>query len=340
MKLGLIGCSDHWLSYASALQTITDLEISAVATAAPHETLSAFDTAPGVTPETRRFDRPEDLLGNAKDLDAIQVSTRADLLGHWTRQSLERGLPTITEKPFAFNLEDLAHLHEVAQRTKTPVCAMHGQRATPLVAAVHEVVRRGAIGTPLVSHNQKSYRWGNSRPEAYKDRQTFPGVAAWIGIHVFDWILWILGDRFEQVTATGSASAHPDYPACDSHSAYLFKLSDDGMATATVDYLRPEAAPSHGDERIRIAGTKGVVEISTGYQTGTLIDSSGVTTLETKPAVLWYARFLLAATGRDPGGPLLHQQWEIFRATEVALKAQLALDTGKPVSLKDSPYHP
>ena len=339
MKLGLIGCTDHWRSYAGALAEIPDLEIAAVATATPDEAPARFVGAPGVTDHTTRFDRPEDLLEHAGDLDAVQVSTRADLLGHWTRQALERGLPTVAEKPFAFNLEDLAHLHEVAQRTKVPVTAMHGQRATPLVAAVHDVVRTGRIGTPLVSHNQKSYRWGASRPEAYKSRATFPGVAAWIGIHAFDWLLWILGDRFEEVTATGSPSAHPDYAACDSHSAYLFTLSDSGMATATVDYLRPEAAPTHGDERLRIAGTKGVVEISTGYQTGTLIDAGGVTQLETKPPIPWYAQFLLAATGRSTEQPV-HTQWEIFRATEVALKAQVALDTGKPVSLKDSPYHP
>jgi predicted dehydrogenase len=339
MKLGLIGCTDHWRSYTSALQTIPDLQITAVATATPDELPSRFDGAPGITGATRRFDRPEDLLEHAKDLDAIQVSTRADLLGHWTRRSLERGLPTMAEKPFAFSLEDLAHLHEVAQGTKVPVCAMHGQRATPLVAAVHDAVRHGAIGTPLVSHNQKSYKWGSSRPEAYKDRKTFPGVAAWIGIHVFDWLLWILGDRFQEVTATGSLAAHPDYPACDSHSAYLFKLTEDGMATTTVDYLRPEAAPSHGDERIRIAGTNGVIEISTGYQTGTLIDANGVTDLQTTPPTPWYAHFLLSATGRSDVIPL-HPQWELFRATEVALKAQRALDTGKPVSLTNSPYHP
>ena len=339
MKLALIGCTDHWRSYASALDSIPNLQITAVATATPDESLSRFDTAPGITDQTHRYDTPEALLSNSKDLDAIQISTRADLLAHWTRQSLERGLPTMTEKPFAFNLDDLADLHEVAQRTNVPVCAMHAQRATPLVAAVHDAVHRGAIGTPLISHNQKSYKWGPSRPAAYKDRNTFPGVAAWIGIHAFDWLLWILGDRFEQVTATGSHSAHPDYPACDSHSAYLFQLSDGATATATVDYLRPEAAPTHGDERIRIAGTTGVVEISTGYQTGTLIDAGGATPLEPPPPVPWYARFLLAATGRDPGGPLLHQQWEIFRATEIALKAQLALDTGQPVSLKNTPYH-
>lgn len=340
MKLGLIGCSDHWHSYAAALRDIPDLEVAAVAVAAPDETLARFDGAPGVTEQTRRFPAPAALLDES-GVDAVQVSTRADLLGAWVMASLERGIPALAEKPFAFSLEELQLLHQVARRTGVPVSAMHGQRATPLVAAVHQIVSSGRIGAPLVAHNQKSYRWGTSRPQAYKDRKTFPGVAAWIGIHVFDWLLWILGDRFESVTAHGSNLAHPDYPAVESHSGYLFKLTDGAMATVTVDYLRPEAAPTHGDERIRIAGTEGVVEISTGYGWGTLIDKGGVQDLPGATPRPWFAEWLRRAVLKDepPEGPV-HPQWEIFRATEVALKAQLALDTGQTISLTASPYAP
>ena len=339
MKLGLIGCSDHWRSYASALKDLPDLQISAVAVAAPDEPLSRFDDAPGVTDQTRRFDSPADLLDSG--VDAVQVSTRADLIGAWVMASMERGIPALAEKPFVFSLEELQLLTQVARRTGVPVSAMHGQRGTPLVARVHELVQRGAIGTPLVAHNQKSYRWGSSRPQAYKDRKTFPGTAAWIGIHVFDWLLWILGDRFVSVTAHGSNTAHPDYPAVESHSGYLFSLTDNGMATVTVDYLRPEAAPTHGDERIRIAGTEGVIEISTGYDWGTLIDKSGVHELTGAQPRPWFAEWLRRAVLKeDPPEAPIHPQWEIFRATEVALKAQQALDTGRTVSLTDSPYTP
>jgi predicted dehydrogenase len=219
---------------------------------------------------------------------------------------------------------------------------MHGQRGTPLVASVRQAVQDGAVGRPLVAHNQKSYRWGNARPEAYRGRATFPGIAPWIGVHVFDWLLWILGDRFEEVSGVESPAARPDYPACASHAAYLFRLSDAGMATVTMDYLRPEAAPTHGDERIRIAGTEGVVDISTGAGTGTLIDASGVRSLAVPAPPQWYAGFLLAATGHPLSQTVPHvlPQWEVFRATEVALKAQLAVDSGKPVDLRQSRYVP
>jgi len=340
MKLGLIGCSDHWKSYASALPELPELELVGVCVAAPDESLAHFEGAPGVHPSTRRFESPAALLAQG-GMDAVQVSTRADLIGTWVIAALEQGVPALAEKPIAFSLEEVAKVHEVAQRTGVPVSAMHGQRATPLVAAVHDVVKRGQIGTPLLAHNQKSYRWGSARPHAYKDRTTFPGTAAWIGIHVFDWLLWILGDRFESVSASGSNTAHPDYPAVESHSGYLLKLSGNATATVTVDYLRPAAAPTHGDERIRIAGTDGVVEISTGYGTGTLIDAAGVHELKGAEPRAWFAEFLRRAVlKQEPAGEPIHPQWEIFRATEVALKAQAALDTGQSVSLLHSPYTP
>jgi predicted dehydrogenase len=207
---------------------------------------------------------------------------------------------------------------------------------------VRDVACSGAIGRPLVAHNQKSYRWGSSRPESFRDRRTFPGIAPWIGIHVFDWLLWILGDRFEEVSGVESMAVRPDYAACASHAAYLLRLSGDGTSTVTMDYLRPEAAPTHGDERIRIAGTAGVVDISTGAGIGTLTDADGVRPLAVPAAAQWYAGFLCAATGQVESheAPHVLPQWEVFRATEVALKAQQAVDSSPPVDLRQSAFGP
>jgi predicted dehydrogenase len=346
MRLGLIGCSMHWRSYAAALSALPDLRVTAVAVAAPDEGLAQFDGAPGVTEATARYDTPEALL-DAGGVDVVQVSTRLDLIGRRARAALERGVPVMAEKPLAPTLDELEGLHRVAQQSGVPVCAMHAQRGTPLIAALRRAVGDGAIGTPLVAHNQKSYRWGSARPEAFKDRRTFPGIGPSIGIHVFDWLLWILGDRFQEVSGYESAAARPEW-ACASHAAYLLRLRDAGMATVTMDYLRPEGAPSHGDERLRIAGTAGVVEVSTGYGTGTLIDAGGVQPLPVAAGAPWFAGFLghvAAWRGQAPGQaapalPHVLPQWEVFRATEVALKTQVAVETGRPVDLRHSAYRP
>ncbi len=341
MRLGLIGCSNHWRSYAAALPELPELRVAAVAAASPDECLAQFDGAPGVTDATRRCDSPQAVLADGV-VDAVQVSTRFDVAGRWIVAALERGLPVMAEKPLASTLEALEAVHAASRRTGTPVCAMHGQRGTPLIAAARAAVRGGATGAPLVVHNQKSYRWG-VRPDFYRNRSTFPGIAPWIGVHVFDWLLWILGDRFRQISGQEGVS-RPDYPACASQAAYLLRLSDGGVATVTLDYLRPEAAPTHGDERIRLAGPSGVVDLSTAAGSGTIADAAGTRSLEVAPPVPWYAGFLrtaAAARGITLAGedlPDVLPAGEIFRATEVALKAQLAVDRGHPVDLETTPY--
>jgi hypothetical protein len=113
MRLGLVGCTGHWRSYAEALRTLPDLEIAAVAPAAPEETLAAFDGAPGVENATRRLDSPAALL-DLGGIDVVQVSTRSDLIPGLVRAALDRRLPVMAEKPIAGTLEDLAALHRLA----------------------------------------------------------------------------------------------------------------------------------------------------------------------------------------------------------------------------------
>jgi hypothetical protein len=43
-------------------------------------------------------------------------------------------------------------------------------------------------------------------------------------------------------------------------TAAVYKLDNGGVATLHMDYLRPQTAPAHGDDRLRLAGTKGIAE--------------------------------------------------------------------------------
>ena len=57
MRLGLIGSTGHWQTYAPALEHVAGLTLVAVAPAGPEETMGAFDQAPGLTVDTPP-DRP------------------------------------------------------------------------------------------------------------------------------------------------------------------------------------------------------------------------------------------------------------------------------------------
>ena len=108
------------------------------------------------------------------------------------------------------------------------------------------------------------------------------------------------------------------------------------MASVTLDYLRPAAAPSHADERLRIAGPRGVIETALVEHRVTL------TTADTRPRTLplepqtdLFTQFARSLRGEAPPPLSLH---EACRITEIAIKAQQAADTGRAVSLRDSLY--
>ena len=44
----------------------------------------------------------------------------------------------------------------------------------------------------------------------------------------------------------------------------IFALDSGAVASADIDYMRPEGAPTHGDDRMRAVGEKGVIEVAQG----------------------------------------------------------------------------
>jgi predicted dehydrogenase len=335
MRLGLIGSTGHWSTYASALKRVPGLTLAAVSAAGPEETLGAFDHAPGLTADTKRYDDPRAMLDKER-LDVVQVSARCDRVPTWSRICLERGLPVMAEKPLAMDLASLEGLFRAAEKTRAALVPMHTMRSSPELAAVRQAVRAGEIGDPLMSFSQKTYKWGKSRPAYYRSRDTFPGIVPWIGVHALDWLHWILGDVFTSVQGREGTSARPDYPACASQSAFVLTMRGGGVSSLTLDYLRPETAPTHNDERIRIAGTRGVIETALIERKVTLISSSGPPrTLQGTPQTDIFTQFARSLRGEGPPPLTLR---EACRITEIAIKAQQAADTASVVDLGESLY--
>jgi predicted dehydrogenase len=264
------------------------------------------------------------------------ASPRSDRHPAWVRTCLERGLPVMAEKPLAMDLPTLEGLFHAARKSRAAHVPMHTMRGVSELAAVKEAVRAGDIGDPRLSFSQKTYKWGKSRPDSYRSRKTFPGIAPWVGIHAFDWLHWILGDVFIELIGREGTTARPDFPACGSRAAYLLTTNNGGVATVTLDYLRPEAAPTHGDERLRIAGSRGVIETALVERKVTLSTADRPPrALTLRPQAGPFTQFARSLRGEAPPPLTLH---EGCRITEIAIKAQQAAETGHVVSLRDSRY--
>ncbi len=142
---------------------------------------------------------------------------------------------------------------------------------------------------------------------------------------------WTTGREYVRVAAWQGNKDHPDYPGFQDHAGVLFQLDNGGTAMTNLDYLRPETAPTHGDDRLRIAGSEGVLEVMGAEGRAHLITAAdGPRELELPESVDFFADFLTELAGK---GEHLISQDDAFRLTEVCLKARDAAETGKWVGV-------
>ena len=72
------------------------------------------------------------------------------------------------------------------------------------------------------------------------------------------------GRRFRRVLGVQGNLSRPALAGMEDHCVALFELENGASAVVHADYLRPAKAATHGDDRLRIAGSRGVVEVRDG----------------------------------------------------------------------------
>lgn len=246
--------------------------------------------------------------------------------------ALDLGIHVYCEKPVATTLEDLEMLKAAYARAKEKgvhFSYMLTTRYDPWFYTAYKAVEAGAIGEVRMLNGQKSYKAGIRGP-LYHNRETYGGTIPWVGIHAVDWVLWFAGKKVKRVTAAQSSIANGGNGTMEATAICLFEMEDEIVAHVNIDYLRPQAAPTHGDDRLRVAGTKGVIEARLIDRKVYLINENGYQELELLTPPRIFADFV---AGLDGKGDITISAEESFYGTEVCLKAQLAADTGKTVEM-------
>jgi hypothetical protein len=77
---------------------------------------------------------------------------------------------------------------------------------------------------------------------------------------MIDLMRYCSGREMVEVAGYQSHVAFPDIGAMENVTAAVYKLDNGGVATLHMDYLRPKTGSAHGDDRLRLAGTKGIAE--------------------------------------------------------------------------------
>ncbi len=277
------------------------------------------------------FDNFETMLSKASP-DIVGIFTPLHRIAGHARTALQAGAHVLCEKPLAVSLEDLAALRRDADSAHRRVTAAFTMRQEPAFLAARQAVVDGLIGRPLLALAQKSYPF-NQRDKYYQHRETYGGSIPWQAIHAIDFVRWVSGREYARAAAMHANLAHPSHPGMEDAGGLLLEFAEGGQAVMSFDYLRPwpgGAAENRpwGDDRLRLAGTDGVVEITHAGERAVLMTPEKVRELPLgSPRSLLEEMVASIRAGEADGG--LVTTADSFRVTEVALRARDAADAGQ-----------
>ncbi|MCS6953797.1 MAG: Gfo/Idh/MocA family oxidoreductase [Bryobacteraceae bacterium] len=320
VRVAIVGFDGHYGEILGPLPRLPDVEIVAICDR-DGAVLERMARRPALA-HARRYTELERML-DAERLDLVAVCNNNGERAAAILACAARKLHVIAEKPLAIERDSLRRVQEAIARNGVELSMLLPMRFAPPYLAMKRIVDSGEIGEVAQIGAQKSYKVGQ-RPEWMKRRATFGGTIPWIGIHMVDLMRWASGREFVEAVSFQARVGFPELGEMENTTATLFRLDNDGVAVLRMDYLRPETAPTHGDDRLRLAGTKGIVE----YQPAT-----GVTVMSAtrKPEVVRdlpppgsvFVDFLEAVYAGKPRQLTLA---DIFRVNEIVLTAREAAE--------------
>jgi len=308
MKICIIGASGHW---QYALSELAKHEVLGVAPGFEGEDVSSVVDAlaqNGISVQS--FKRYEEFYDKA---DVAIVNTRFDLNGVVTAEFLKRDIFVFSEKPLATSLEQLEMLKEVQNNSKASICAMFGIRFADWYLTIKETLKN--LGEIRMINAQKSYKL-YTRPDFYKDINTFGGIIPWVSIHAIDWAYSLVGKDLTLISAITDNKHNNNHGDLEMTALCLFKTEDGCIISVNADYFRPEAADTHDDDRLRVVCTEGVVEYIHGEVIK--IDKNGTQIVKKVSEENVFELFIKRINGENTG---VTAEESIY-LTELSLKAR------------------
>jgi predicted dehydrogenase len=175
---------------------------------------------------------------------------------------------------------------------------------------------------------------GNDRPEWMLHQSSFSGTIPYIGIHLVDLMRFTSRRELVRVSAFQAHIGQLAAGDMENTAVTIFQLNNGGTAQMHLDYLRPATAATHGDDRLRLAGTEGVLE----YREA---DGLTLVTNRRKPHMITelprnrslVLNFIENLYGSEPLSLTLD---DIFRANEIVLTARDAAGKRQVLEIRKS----
>jgi predicted dehydrogenase len=242
-RIGLIGCGEHGRGRLAS-QLVNVAEASLVACADPDEEMT------GRAMDECGFERAYgdySTMLEREDIEGVVVAVPHDLLKDITIDVLRSGRHVFVEKPMGVNAAEAREVQAAAAETCKTVMVGYCQRFNQPRIEMKRLLDNGVVGD-IVQVN--AIKGGSPYSGWLADPKRGGGPLRYIGVHITDQILWMLGSEPERVY--GEIVWHPETGA-DQSAAYTVRFRDGVLANV----LCSQSVGS--TDRIEVIGTEGYV---------------------------------------------------------------------------------
>ena len=331
-KVAMIGTRGHFKTVLREMEAMPSLRLVAITDGGGGDSLAPIETwcrKHGHAPRT--FDDHRALLESSRP-DVLVVCGPFEAHAGMCIDAIERGVHVITEKPAALTLSELDAIAAACERNPAVLVAgMMFSRYNPGFWTAKQLVVSGAIGDVRLMNARKSYRLGKRDPH-YHARETYGGTIPWVGSHAIDWVMWFAdAHAFQRVYATHSDRDNGGNGTMERSALCHFTLAGERFASVSVDVFRPENAPTHGDDWIRVVGTAGVLEARPNSVTLINTESDGSKPVSVGCDRSFLGDFVDHVEGRAAAPIDTHSTLKLTRA---CLLARQSADEGRPVEFQ------
>jgi predicted dehydrogenase len=318
VRVAMIGLEGHSAIVLDALKDLPQVELAAF-----------YDPDPkrGAKLAAKRYTDWRDLLDKER-LDVIGIAGSNADRAPVILAAAARKIHIAAEKPLALTRAELAQIQQAVTANGIRLTMFLPMRFYGSYTEMRRIVASGAIGEVAEVDAQKSYQLG-PRPDWMTHHATYGGTIPYIGIHMVDLIRYTTGRDITEAFSMQNRIGHPEMGDMENTTGTVFRLNNGGVSVLHMDYLRPTAASGHGDDRLRVAGTKGVVEFREHTGVTLVTDSEKERLIDPLPPDRsLFADFLDSVyNGKAPGLTLD----DVYRANEIVLAARESAETGKVV---------
>lgn len=327
VRVAVVGQDGHLAEILNPLPQLPDVEIVA-ASEASDEALASLLKKKGME-KAKPYRSVEKMLDEVKP-DVAAVVNDDGARAQAVIATLERGIHCVAEKPLAITRPDLLKIKRLASNSKAQLGMLVPLRYAPPFLAMRQVIESGEIGEPLLLGGQKSYKRGAS--SLWKNRRaSYGSTMLWIGPHLIDLFYFAGRVRMTEAFCWQANVKDPSIGDRENVVGAVFKLANGGVAELRMDYLRPDSAPTHEDDRLRVAGTKGVVEYTAATGVTVLAEGAKPRRIETlPPAQHLFVDFLESIYNHKP--PTLTRE-EIFHVSDAIQAAEDSSHSGRTVKV-------